>query len=201
MPTTLLIAVLVGLLFGFALDRIGATNANILLRMLSLKDLHLAKTILLGIGLASALMFAGQLIGLVDVGHMSVKSTYVGVLIDGAIFGLGWAFTGYCPGTAVAALGTLRKDALAFVAGGLVGAVLYALSYPWWKGLGLVTGDKLTAGEVAGSGADGLLNLPGQLVGLVLGVVFIGLAFALPRFPGRRPAASATTGAPERVAH
>lgn len=71
----LVIAVLIGLGFGFALDRVGATNANVLLRMLSLKDLHLAKTILLGIGLGSTLMFAGQMGGLVDVGHMSVKAS------------------------------------------------------------------------------------------------------------------------------
>lgn len=179
----LVIAVLIGLGFGFALDRVGATNANVLLRMLSLKDLHLAKTILLGIGLASTLMFAGQTVGLVDVGHMSVKASYLGVLIGGLILGLGWAFTGYCPGTGVAALASLRKDACAFVAGGLVGASLYALTYPWWVAADLIGDAKQTVGTIEGSGAAGVVGLPGQLVGLLLGVVFIGLAFTLPRFP------------------
>ena len=52
-------------------------------------------------------------------GHMSVKASYLNVLIEGLIFGLGWAFSDYCPGTDVAALATMRKDALAFVPGGL----------------------------------------------------------------------------------
>lgn len=188
--STLVIAVILGLAFGSALDRVGATNSNVLLRMLSLKDLHLAKTILLGIGLASSLMFFGQMVGLVDVGNMSVKTSYLGVLIGGLIFGLGWAFSGYCPGTGVAALATLRKDAIAFILGGLGGALLYALTYPMWESTGLLDGTKLTAGVIEGSGADGALGLPGQVVGLVLGLVFIALAFVMPRFPLRRPGKS-----------
>lgn len=181
--STLVIAVILGLAFGFALDRVGATDANVLLRMLSLKDLHLAKTILLGIGLASSLMFLGQMVGLVDVGNMSVKTSYLGVLIGGLIFGLGWAFSGYCPGTGVAALATLRKDAIAFILGGLGGALLYALTYPMWKSSGLLDGTKLTVASIEGSGAEGALGLQGQVVGLVLGLVFVAVAFVLPRFP------------------
>ena len=181
--STLVIAVILGLAFGFALDRVGATDANVLLRMLSLKDLHLAKTILLGIGLASSLMFLGQMVGLVDVGNMSVKTSYLGVLIGGLIFGLGWAFSGYCPGTGVAALATLRKDAIAFILGGLGGALLYALTYPMWKSSGLLDGTKLTVASIEGSGAGGALGLQGQVVGLVLGLVFVAVAFVLPRFP------------------
>lgn len=192
--TTLAIASLLGLAFGFALDRIGATNPNTLLRMLTLRDLHLAKAILLGIGLASALMFLGIIIGVVDVDHMSIKTTYLGVAIGGAIFGLGWAVAGFCPGTAVASLGTFRKDAVAFVVGGLGGALLYALTYPLWKASGLLDGAKLTTGAIDGSGADGLLGLPGQIIGLVLGLVLAGIAVALPRFPlASRSAAAAET--------
>lgn len=191
---TLLIAALLGLAFGFALDRVGATNPNTLLRMLTLRDLHLAKTILLGIGLASSLMFLGIMAGFVDVDHMSVKSTYAGVAIGGAIFGLGWAVTGFCPGTAVASLGTLRKDALAFVAGGIGGALLYSLSYPMWKASGLIDGDKVTAGVIEGSGTESLLGLPGPLVGLALGVLLVAIAFVLPRFPLGEPGARTTPG-------
>lgn len=183
---TLIIAVVLGLAFGFALDRIGATEPDNLLKMLSLRDLRLAKTILLGIGVASALMFAGQLVGLVDVGHMSVKTTYLGVLIGGLIFGLGWAISGYCPGTGVAALGKLRAETGSFVLGGLVGAVLFAVTYPFWKAAGLLDGSKATVGTIEGSGAEGLLGVPGAAVGLVLAALLIGAAFALPRFPLRQ---------------
>ncbi len=69
----ILLALIIGGLFGYVLDRAGATNPGLIIKMLNLTNLKLAKEILLGIGLASVLMFAGQMLGLVDVAHMSVK--------------------------------------------------------------------------------------------------------------------------------
>ena len=57
----LLLALLIGGLFGFVLDRIGATNPGYIIKMLNLTDLHLMKTILAGIGVASVLLFGGLL--------------------------------------------------------------------------------------------------------------------------------------------
>ncbi len=39
-------------------------------------------------------MFAGQMAGMVDVGHMSKKAAYVGVFVGGALLGIGWALSG-----------------------------------------------------------------------------------------------------------
>src|SRR5665811_2618197 len=77
------LAILIGAAFGFVLDRIGATNPNYIIRMLNLSDLHLMKTIFAAIGVASILLFAGLLLGLVDPGHLSVKAAYLGVFIGG----------------------------------------------------------------------------------------------------------------------
>ena len=181
--TTLLIAIVVGVAFGAVLDRIGAANPTLIGRMLNLTNLHLMKTILLAIGAASVLMFAGQMTGLVDVGHMSVKAAYLGVMIGGVLLGAGWAAAGFCPGTGVVAAATGRKDALFFLAGGLVGAAAYMVTYPAWKASGLldnIAGGKVTLGTVPGAGYDGLTALPGDILGIVLGLAFIAIAFALP---------------------
>lgn len=181
--TTLLIAIVVGVAFGAVLDRIGAANPTLIGRMLNLTNLHLMKTILLAIGTASVLMFAGQMTGLVDVGHMSVKAAYLGVMIGGLMLGAGWAAAGFCPGTGVVAAATGRKDALFFLAGGLVGAAAYMVTYPAWKASGLldnIAGGKVTLGTVPGAGYDGLTALPGDILGIVLGLAFIAIAFALP---------------------
>lgn len=178
--TSILLAILIGAAFGFVLDRIGATSPSWIGRMLSLTNLHLMKTILLAIGVGSVLMFAGQMAGLVDVGHMSVKAVYPGVFLGGLLLGAGWALAGYCPGTGVAAAATGRKDAWFFVLGGLVGAAGYMVSYPFWKGTGLLEGRKLTLGNVPEAGYDALLGLPGDVIGIVMGLLFIAAAFVLP---------------------
>ncbi|MFC3117653.1 YeeE/YedE thiosulfate transporter family protein [Jhaorihella thermophila] len=95
--TSIILAIVIGAAFGAVLDRIGASDPNWITRMLTLRHLNLMKTILLAIGTGSVLMFGGQMLGLVDVGHMSVKAAYAGVFIGGLLLGAGWAAAGYCP--------------------------------------------------------------------------------------------------------
>lgn len=187
--SALILAIIIGGAFGFVLDRIGASNPGLIGRMLNLTNLNLAKAILLAIGTGTVLMFAGQMVGLVDVGHMSVKSAYIGVAIGGLMLGAGWAASGYCPGTGVVAIVSGRRDALFFIAGGLLGAAAYMLTYPMWLASGLldpIAGGSTTLGAVPGAKYDGVTQLPGDVMGLVMGAAFIALAFALPeRLVGR----------------
>lgn len=180
---SIILALVIGAGFGAVLDRVGASNPTYIGKMLNLTNLNLAKSIMLAIGTGSVLMFGGQMLGLVDVGHMSVKTAYFGVFLGGGMLGAGWALAGYCPGTGVVAAASGRKDALFFIAGGLFGAAAYMLTYPSWKASGFldaVAGGKVTLGTVPGAKYDGLTTLPGDLVGLLLGAVFIVIAFALP---------------------
>lgn len=192
---TIFLALIIGGAFGFVLDRIGATNPNLIGKMLNLTNLNLMKTIILAIGVGSVLMFSGQMLGLVDVGHMSVKTAYLGVFLGGLLLGTGWAIAGYCPGTGVAAAATGRKDALFFIAGGLLGAAAYMVAYPAVKATGIlnaIAGGKVTLGAVPGAKYDGLTAIPGDILGIVLGVAFIAIAFVLPTNLREQ---AATTGA------
>ncbi|SMR83175.1 hypothetical protein SAMN04488030_3086 [Aliiroseovarius halocynthiae] len=182
----IVLALGIGALFGFVLDRIGATNPTVLIRMLSLRSLGLMKAILLAIGVGSIMMFGGQMTGLVDVGHMSVKTAYVGVFVGGLLLGAGWAVSGFCPGTGVCAAATGRKDALFFILGGLLGAAAYMVTYPSIKASGLldkIAGGKVTLGSVPGAKYDGLMAVPGDVLGIVLGLIFVAVAFAVPEAP------------------
>jgi len=180
---TIILAIGLGLAFGAVLDRVGAANPTYIGKMLNLTNLNLAKIILLAIGTGSVLMFGGQMLGLVDVGHMSVKTAYLGVFIGGLMLGAGWAVAGFCPGTGVVAAATGRKDALFFIGGGLLGAAAYMVTYPAWKSAGVldkIAGGKVTLGTVPGAKYEGLTALPGDVLGIVLGLAFIAVAFALP---------------------
>ena len=179
----IVLAIVIGAAFGAVLDRIGATSPNWIGGMLTLRRLHLMKTILLAIGTGSVLMFGGQMLGLVDVGHMSVKSAYAGVFIGGLMLGLGWAASGYCPGTGVCAAATGRRDALFFLAGGLLGAAAYMATYPAWKASGLldsIAGGPATLGTIPGTEYPGLTAISGDVLGIVIGAVFIFVAAVLP---------------------
>ncbi|WP_164657792.1 DUF6691 family protein [Tropicibacter sp. Alg240-R139] len=189
--TTILLALVIGAAFGAVLDRVGASNPSFIGAMLNLTNLNLAKSILLAIGVGSVLMFGGQMLGLVDVGHMSVKAAYAGVFLGGLLLGAGWALSGFCPGTGVVAAASGRRDALFFIAGGLLGAAAYMVTYPAWKSSGLldaVAGGKVTLGAVPGAKYDGLTALPGDILGLFLGLGFVALAFALPERLNGAPA-------------
>ncbi len=182
--TTIILAIVIGGAFGFVLDRIGATNPKYAIKMLALTNLHLMKTILLAIGVAAVAMFAGQMAGLIEVGHMSVKTAYLGVFAGGLLLGTGWAVTGYCPGTGLSAAASGRKDALFFIAGGLLGAAAYMVSYSWFKSTGMLDkmfGGKATVAAIPGTDYPALFDgLPGDVVGIILGLGFIAIAFALP---------------------
>lgn len=194
MVMSIILALVIGAAFGAVLDRVGASNPDVLQRMLALVDLRLMKAILLAIGVGSLLMFGGQMVGLVDVGHMSVKTAYAGVFIGGLLLGFGWALSGFCPGTGVVAAASGRRDALAFIAGGLLGAAAYMVAYPSIKAMGIldnIAGGAVTLGSVPGSKYDGITALPGDLLGIVLGAAFIAIAFIVPERPrGAAPLAT-----------
>ena len=182
--THVILAAVFGLLFGFVLHKTGATNPQRIIDMLRLKDFHLVKVILLAIGISSLSLFALSSLGIINA-HFSVKTAYVGVLVGGLIFGIGWAVSGFCPGTSVAALGTGRKDAFIFVGGGLLGAFLFMLVYGSIKDTALF--DKLFGGKatLANTGIDKYTTLidtvPATYVAGGLAVLFIALAFLLPK--------------------
>ncbi len=182
--TTMILAIVIGGAFGFVLDRIGATNPGYIIRMLNLTDLHLMKTIMLAVGVASVLLFGGLLVGVVNAGHMSVKTAYWGVFIGGMMLGVGFAISGFCPGTGLTAAATGRKDALFFVLGGLLGAAAYMASYEWVATTGLldkIMGGKVTLGTITGTNYPAILaSAPGELLGIGLAAVMIVIAGILP---------------------
>lgn len=176
-----ILAIVLGLAFGFVLHRISASDPQVIIDMLRLRDLRLMKTILLGIGVGSALLFLGLAVGLFDPGHLSVKASNLGVIVGGLLLGAGWAVAGFCPGTGVVALGDGRRDALAFVIGGLAGAFAYMLAYPAAQAMGLlddIAGGKATLAQTGEYPA--MIDAPGWIVALALAAVLIVVAILLP---------------------
>ena len=181
----IILAIVLGLAFGMALDQAKASNPQKIIGMLRLKDFHLMKVIMFAIGFSSLFLFILLSLNIIDAGHLSVKTTYVGVIIGGAILGTGFAIGGYCPGTCVVAAGRGRKDALAFLAGGLLGALVYMLIFGLIKDTALFNtfaGGALSLAETNPEKYGSLSgNLPALLVAGPIALLFMLIAFLLPR--------------------
>ncbi len=179
----IVLAIILGLLFGFILQKAGAANPQRIIGMLRLNDLHLMKVILFAIGISSLTLFILLGTGIINSGHISVKSSYLGVIVGGGIFGLGWAISGFCPGTSLVAAGAGRKDALSSIAGGLLGAFAYMLMYASLKSSFLFNklGDKITLATTGNEKFAVLLpNLPAIVVAGSIAIVFMAIAWKLP---------------------
>jgi hypothetical protein len=180
----IILAIITGLVFGFVLQKVGAANPQKIIGMLRLKDFHLMKAIFLGIGLSSLFLFALMALGIIDNSHLSVKTAYMGVIIGGAIMGIGWAVSGFCPGTGIVAAGAGRKDALFFILGGLVGAFIFTLAYGLLESTFLfnkIAGGKATLAETDPEKYITLIPaIPAVAVAGGIAVVFILIAWKLP---------------------
>lgn len=124
----LLIGFLIGVAFGFLLDRGGATDFDIIVNQLLLKDFTVLKII-----------FTAIVTGMIGV-HLIVRylppdlqpkpCRWKAIVIGGSIFGVGFALLGLCPGTAAGAVGTGSVHAVFGVIGMLLGAGAFASVYP-----------------------------------------------------------------------
>lgn len=178
----IVIAVILGILFGFVLQRIGAADPEKIIGMLRLTDLHLMKAILSGIGMASLFLFLGLMTSWIDAGHLSIKSMYWGVVVGGALLGFGWALAGYCPGTGIVAAGAGRIDAMFFLIGGLMGAGIYTAFYETLMGTWLfesVLGGKATL-ATTGSSTALITGDASQFYAILLGLMMVVIARLLP---------------------
>ncbi len=121
-----------GFCFGFLLQKGGVGHYETITRQLLLEDFTVLKIILTAIVVGMIGIYA-----MVGAGWVSLhkKSGSLGMSIPGPlIFGVGFGLLGYCPGTAVGAVGHGALDALiGGVIGILIGAGLYAAIYPKLK--------------------------------------------------------------------
>ena len=184
--TNIILALVVGGLFGAVLHKVQATNPNKIVGFLRLTDLHLAKVILFAIGFSSFLLFILMAVNVIPTSHIQIKSAYIGVIVGGAIFGIGFGLGGYCPGTTIAALGSGRKDSLFMILGGLVGAWVYVLMYGWLQEnmdflYTKIAGGKVSLAVTGNESVPALIDgVNGAVVAGIIAILFMAGAYMLP---------------------
>jgi hypothetical protein len=131
----LTIAVLLGLGFGFCLERAGFGGARKLTAVFYFFDMSVVKVMFTAIVTAMAGLYALSAAGMIAISDLYIEPTaYSAQLLGGLIFGAGFIIGGYCPGTSIAAIATGKKDALVFALGMLSGVMAYAEFTPGIEG-------------------------------------------------------------------
>lgn len=168
----LVVAVLIGIGFGFFLERAGFGSARKLTAQFYLKDLAVFKVMFTAIVTAMLGIFYLSWIGLVDLSLVYFGPTYlVPQIVGGLLLGVGFVVGGYCPGTSMVAMATGKIDAVLFVLGVMAGIFVYGEAWPAIQGF-------------ANSTPMGEVTLP-QLTGLPYGlIVFLVVLLALGGFKG-----------------
>jgi hypothetical protein len=129
-----------GILFGFLLQKGGATTYDVIIGQLLLSDFTVLKIMLSAVLTGMIGIYLMKTLGWVE---LNPKSGSMGSNITGGlIFGVGFGVLGYCPGTIAGAIGNGYLDALVGgFSGILIGTGIFAALYPRLKGGILKKGD------------------------------------------------------------
>lgn len=130
--TALLIAVAIGIGFGFFLEQAGFGSSVKLAQQFYFRDLTVFKVMFTAIITAMLGLFWLSWFGLIDLSLVRVLPTYLlPQTVGGVIFGVGFVMGGYCPGTCVVASVTGKMDGWIHLLGMFAGIFLFAELFPF----------------------------------------------------------------------
>lgn len=163
----LIVALIIGVAFGFTLERAGLGSAPKLAGMFYFADFTVMKVMFTAIVVAMTGAFWLGRLGAIDLANVFVPETFLlPQLLGGAIFGAGFLIAGLCPGTSCVAAASGRGDGVAVMAGMFAGIL----------GAGLAFSNLYAT---TASGASTLPQLLHVSYGIVAGIVIVAFAIVV----------------------
>ncbi len=167
-PEAFAVACLIGMAFGFWLERAGFGSSRRLTDIFYFRDFAVFQVMFTAVVTASVGLWGLSAFGLVELDSIYRMETILAPqLVGGAVLGAGFVVGGWCPGTAFVGLASGKLDAFLFLIGVGAGCLLYAGFYPQ-----LVDFTK--------AGSRGIQTLPewlglanGAVVALVAGIALV----------------------------
>jgi len=169
-PGSYLVYLAIGFAFGFILESAGFGDSRRLAAQFYFRDLRVLKVMFTAIIVAMILIFLSTALGILDYDDVWVNPTYLWPgIVGGLIMGVGFIVGGYCPGTSLVSMATLKVDGIFFVLGVIAGVLAFGETVA-------------TFNSFWNSGYMGRFTLP-ELLGLDTGlVVFLLTLMALIMF-------------------
>ena len=167
---SLIVAFVIGIGFGFFLERGGFGSARMLTAQFYFTDMRVFKVMFTAIATAMVGMFYLSWMGFVDISLVYYGNTYLYAdILGGLILGIGFVIGGYCPGTSAVSIATGRIDGIFYSLGGFFGIFVFGELYPDMAGF-------------LNSKAMGLINIP-QWLHINYGfIVFLVILIAIAGF-------------------
>lgn len=136
-PAALVAALIIGLAFGFALERAGFGSSRKLAGIFYLRDMTVLKVMFTAV--ITAMLGLALIVGLgwIDLaGQVNLLETrYAAQVLGGLIFGVGFVLGGWCPGTAAVGAASGKLDALVFLGGTVLGSIAFNETHGLWGGV------------------------------------------------------------------
>lgn len=126
-----LIALIMGVGFGFALEQAGFSSTRKLVGLFYGYDFTVLKVFFTaGVTAMIGILLLGHL-GLLNLEFIFVNPFFVrSAIVGGLIMGAGFIIGGFCPGTSVCAAAIGKVDAMAFIFGSILGVFAFMEGYP-----------------------------------------------------------------------
>lgn len=181
LDAALLVSLIIGMGFGFALERGGFGSSKVLAGIFYGRDWRVLKVMFTAIVVAMLGLYFAEGMGLVVMDQIAFRSTYLkSQVVGGLMLGVGFVVAGYCPGTSIVGMVSGKLDAIFALVGVVLGIGVFEETF------GLVKGfyNASYMGELSIAAWSGV---PQGIV--VLGVVLMALGafWATERFgPGGR---------------
>ena len=129
---SLIAALVIGLAFGWFLERGGLASARKLAGQFYFTDLTVFKVLFSAVVTAMLGAFWLDQFGVLDLDLVYLPETFVlPQMAGGVLFGAGFLLGGLCPGTSCVAAASGRLDGLAVIGGIILGVLAFNLAYDW----------------------------------------------------------------------
>lgn len=134
--TNLFFAFIIGIGFGFVLEKSGFSSSRKLAGVFYGYDMVVLKVFFTGAITAMLGLLFFSLFGWVDLNLVYVNPTFVNsAILGGVIMGAGFIIGGYCPGTSFCGASIGKIDALVFIVGLFIGVFIFASGFDIWEKL------------------------------------------------------------------
>ncbi len=129
-----IIAILIGIAFGFVLEASGFSSSRKLAGVFYGYDFAVLKVFFTAALVAVIGVYYMDYLGYLDVSQLYVHPTYLwGAIIGGVIMGVGFVAGGFCPGTSLCAVAIGKIDAMVYVGGIMVGVLIFSELYTFFE--------------------------------------------------------------------